>query len=59
MGEEQEYAAVFKIILSCPDESFHKQLIDALEKNNAGDPAAGPILGRLLKGVEFTAPNVT
>jgi ParB-like chromosome segregation protein Spo0J len=58
-GGEQDYAAVFKIILSCPTEDFHRELIEALEKNTAGDAAAAAVLARLLKGVEFTAPNVT
>jgi hypothetical protein len=58
-GGEQDYAAVFKVILNCPTESFHRELIEALEKNTAGDAAAPAMLARLLEGVEFTAPNVT
>jgi hypothetical protein len=50
-----EYTAVHKIILSCPNERFHSDLIDAIEKNNAGDPTK---LGKLMKNIEYTAPNV-
>jgi hypothetical protein len=59
VGEEQNYNPLFNIIIKNLTEPMQRDLLDALEKNNAGDAAAPAILARLLRGLEFTAPNVT
>jgi len=52
-GGPSEYAAVYKIIITCPHGRFHGELIAAIEKCD------GPALAKLMKNIEFTAPNVT
>jgi hypothetical protein len=56
-GGEQEYVAVFKVILSCPTENFHRELIDALEKNNTGDAAGSANLLRAWSSQCRTSPE--
>jgi hypothetical protein len=59
VGEEQTYNPLFNLIIKNLTEPQQRELLDALEKNNAGDAGAPAVLGRLLKGLEFSAPNVT